>query len=85
MWCRAIRNQQFIRFTRADLAEREAKLRGVADAYWEAHPKHRLPQVGPSLTGVHVMTVGAPMCTSIGTQLMQKCSTLSSLVVCCYQ
>lgn len=56
--CRAIRNQQFIRFTKADLAEREAKLRGAADAYWEAHPKHRLPQVGLAFRTMHVPMVG---------------------------
>ena len=44
-WHRAIRNQQFIRFTKHDLAEREAKMRSAADAYWEAHPKHQVPQV----------------------------------------
>ena len=82
---RAIRNQQFIRFTRADLTERVAKLRGAADAYWEAHPKHRLPQVGPSLMSVHELTVGVLMCTSTGTQLTQKCRTPSTLVVCCHQ
>lgn len=43
--CRALRNQQFIHFTRQDLAAREAKTREAADAYWEAHPKHKLPQV----------------------------------------
>jgi hypothetical protein len=56
--CRAIRNQQFIRFTKADLAEREAKMRGAAEAYWEAHPKHRLPQVGRTLRTSRVTMVG---------------------------
>lgn len=42
---RALRNQQFIQFTKRDIAEREAKTRGAAEAYWEAHPRHKLPQV----------------------------------------
>jgi hypothetical protein len=83
MWCRAIRNQQFIRFTKADLAQREAKMRGAADAYWEAHPRHRLPQV--ALVSRRFLVFDITVCKPPRMQLRHKGSALGRTEACCCQ
>jgi len=41
---RALRSQQFVEATRADIAAREAKSRDAVEAYWAAHPTQRVPR-----------------------------------------